>query len=84
MENINPSEKENQESLQNAYEGNVDGTNFGGSQNEDQSEDDKSLKDTLEGGDYSKEGGKLEGQDFDTHESTGDPALENDVSANDI
>ncbi|PWS33115.1 hypothetical protein [Pedobacter paludis] len=84
-QNIDPRDKENENSLERAFEGNVDATNFGGSQNEDQdqSEDNDSVG-TLEGKDYSKEGTNLDGQDFDTDESTGGSALENDATANDI
>lgn len=86
-QNIDPRDKEDNGSLERAFVGNVDATNFGGSQNEDQDQADETENNsigTLEGKDYNKEGKNLNGQDFDTDESTGDSALENDASANDI
>jgi len=74
-QNINPRERKNEEQVEKNSEGNVDGTSFGKSQNEDADQitdhEDSELNKNLEGGDYSKEGKTLDGRDFDTDESVG-------------
>lgn len=79
-QNIDPRDKEDKGSLERAFVGNVDATNFGGSQNEDLDQADETENDSI----GTLEGKNLNGQDFDTDESTGGSALENDASANDI
>lgn len=74
-QNINPREGKNYEDAAESAEGNVDGTSFGGSQNEDTDQqgdnDENGINQGLAGGNYAKNGKRLEGKDLNTDESVG-------------